>query len=378
MKRNLFARACRSALLAGAAAAVTLAPLAAVAQEKTQLSYRYATGFGPSDEPYQTTAEWMKRVTEQVEAKTKYSIKFAVHQQGSLLKLNEMLPGIQDGRVDMGLVAPSLFPSQLPLSQAVSIPFLSEDTIATLRTNADLAHTNAALMNEWAKLGVVPVLYGPAQNAATSFKQPVKDIAELKGKRIRAIGLHADALKAAGASPAAIPTSEIYQAVQTGVVDGFSGSPMGNQVTSQRIQEVAKYFVDLGLGQYTTAVDVVVRKSVWDKIPAEVQKIMLAAAADVVNDFIPANLTRLDVAACDAVKAAGGSVVRLPDAQIAAWKAQTYNAIVDKYVATAAKGSGLEPAAVKGFFDAYEADLKKFGARSTGYVDGMTACRKRN
>jgi TRAP-type C4-dicarboxylate transport system substrate-binding protein len=357
---------------------LALVAFSANAQEKTPLTYRYATAFGPSDEPFQTATEWMKRVTEQVNKQTKYTINFTVHQQSSLLKINEMLAGIQDGRVDMGLVAPSLFPSQLPLSQVVSIPFLSEDAIGTLKTNAEMVRDNPAFVNEWAKLGVVPVLYGPAQNAATSLKQPLKDISELKGKRIRAIGLHADALKAVGVSPVAIPTSEVYQAVQTGVLDGFSGSPMGNQVTNQRIQEVAKYFVDLGLGQYTTAVDVAVRKSVWDKMPPEVQKIMLDTALEVVGDFIPANLTRLDVAACDAVKGAGGTVVRLPDDQIAAWKAQTYDSTVEKYVANAAKGSGLDPYAVQDFVTAYQTNLKKFASQNLGYVDGMTVCRKRS
>jgi TRAP-type C4-dicarboxylate transport system substrate-binding protein len=319
----------------------------------------------------------MKRVTEQVDKQTKYKITFDVHQQSSLLKMNEMLPGIQDGRVDMGLVAPSLFPSQLPLGQIVSIPFLSEDAIATLKTNRELATSNPALANEWAKLGLVPLLYGPAQNTATSFKKPVKDISDLKGKRIRAIGFHADALKAVGAFPAAIPTSEVYQAVQTGVLDGFSGSPMGNQVTNQRIQEVAKYFVDLGLGQYTTAVDVVVRKSVWEKIPPEVQQIMTKNAAEIVDDFIPTNLAKLDTAACDAIKAAGGTVTRLPDEQIEAWKSQVYDSIVQKYVSNAAKGSGLSPAAVTDFVNAYVGSLKKFETQKSIYEDGMTVCGRR-
>jgi TRAP-type C4-dicarboxylate transport system substrate-binding protein len=288
-----------------------------------------------------------------------------------------MLPGIQDGRVDMGLVAPSLFPSQLPLSQIVSIPFLSEDAIGTLKANRELATSNPALANEWAKLGLVPVLFGPAQNAATSFKQPVKDIADLKGKRIRAIGLHADALKAAGALPAAIPTAEVYQAVQTGVLDGFSGSPMGNQVTNQRIQEVAKHFVDLGLGQYTTAVNVVVRKSVWEKMPPEVQQIMIKTAADVVDDFVPTNLAKQDIAACDTVKAAGGTVTRLPNDQIGKWKAQVYDSIVQKYVANAAKGSGLDSAGVTEFVGSYVASLNKFAAQKTNYEDGMSVCGRR-
>jgi TRAP-type C4-dicarboxylate transport system substrate-binding protein len=360
--------------------AVCLAPIfshAASAQEKTQLTYRYATAFGPTDETYQDGAEWMRRVTEKVEKQTKYTIKFKVFAQSSLIKLNDMVAGIQDGRVDMGVVAPSLFPSQLPISQVVSIPFLSEDAPATLKTNMALARDNPVSAAEWTKLGIVPVLYGPAENAATSFKLPVKDIAELKGKRIRAIGLHAEALKAAGASPVAIPTSEVYQAMQTGVIDGYSGTPMGNQITGQRIQEVAKHFVDLGLGQFTSAVVVAVRKSTWDAIPPEVQDIMIQTSDEIVNEFIPRNLGHLDALACDAVKAVGGSVVRVPDDQIATWKSQVYDSTVDKYVANASKGSGADPAAIKDFLTAYQADLKKYATPTSVYEDGMTACRKK-
>jgi TRAP-type C4-dicarboxylate transport system substrate-binding protein len=360
--------------------AVCLPPIfshAASAQEKTQLTYRYATAFGPADETYQDGAEWMRRVTEKVEKQTKYAIKFTVFAQSSLIKLNDVVAGIQDGRVDMGVVAPSLFPSQLPISQVVSIPFLSEDALATLKTNMALARNNPVSAAEWTKLGIVPVLYGPAENAATSFKLPVKDIAELKGKRIRAIGLHAEALKAAGASPVAIPTSEVYQAMQTGVIDGYSGAPMGNQITGQRIQEVAKHFVDLGLGQFTSAVVVAVRKSTWDAIPPEVQDIMTQTSDEIVNEFIPRNLRHLDALACDAVKAVGGSVVRISDDQIATWKSQVYDSTVDKYVANASKGSGADPAVIKDFLTAYQSDLKKYATPSSVYEDGMTACRKK-
>ena len=369
-------RSSHAAAVAAVVATMAFTSVGVYAQ-KTPLMFRYATAFGPQDEPYQTAAEWFRRVTEQVEAKTKYSVKFTIYAQGSVLKIGETLGGIQDGRVDMGLIAPSLFPSQLPLSQVVTLPFLTEDAYASMKANADLSQSNPMLAGEWSKLGLVPVLFGPAQNAATSFKVPVKDIAELKGKRVRATGYHADALRAAGASPVAIPASEIYQAIQTGVLDAFSSSPMGNQVTAQRIQEVAKNFVDLGMGQYTLAVNVVVRKSVWDSTPAEVRKIMMEQAAAVADSFSFSNMSKLDVEACNAVKAAGGSVVRLPDAQIASWKAQSQAPIIEKYVAVASKVGSYDAAAVGTFLQTYQATLKKYEGKNTAYVDGMTACRGR-
>jgi TRAP-type C4-dicarboxylate transport system substrate-binding protein len=365
----------RRSLAIMAVAGLALAATHASAQQKTTLTYRYATAFGANDEPYQTAAEWIKRVTDKVAKDTNYVLRITVHRDGSLLKLGETLAGIQDGRVDMGLIPPAVFPSQFPLSQAVSIPFQSDDAFATLHANADLARTNPALMNEWSKLGVVPIAFGVAQNTATSAKLPIKTLADLQGKRVRAIGYHADALRAVGASPVAIPTSEVYQALQTGVIDAFSGSPMGNQITATRAHEVAKNFVDLGLGQYTSVASVAVRKSVWDRIPAEVQKIMLAEGAAVAEEFIPSNLSRLDKLACETLKAAGGAVVRLPEAQIAEWKAKTQSAIIDKYVASAAKDSGMDAAGVRGFLVSYQDALKKHTGKSK-YVDGMTACRE--
>ncbi len=114
---------------------------------------------------------------------------------------------------------------------------------------------------------------------------------------------------------------------------------------------------------------------VLKRIPAEVQRIMLAEGVAVAEEFIPSNLSRLDKRACETLKAAGGAVVRLPEAQIAEWKGKTQGAIIKKYVASASKDSGMDVAGVRSFLVSYQDALKKNTGKSR-YVDGMTACRE--
>ena len=68
---------------------------------------------------------------------------------------------------------------------------------------------------------------------------------------------------------------------------------------------------------------------------------------------------------------------RLPEAQIASWKAQSQTPIIEKYEAVAAKVGSYDAAAVGTFLQTYQATLKKYEGKNTAYVDGMTACRGR-
>src|SRR6476620_9846014 len=109
-------------------------------------------------------------------------------------------------------------------------------------------------------------------------KQPVHNLAEVKGVKLRVLPTTAfiETFKLLGAIPTPIPFNELYTALQTGVVDGFEHDP--STVLSTKLYEVSKYcWLTEHLFPPMVAV---IGKRGWDKLPETVRPAILKAAAD--------------------------------------------------------------------------------------------------
>jgi C4-dicarboxylate-binding protein DctP len=134
--------------------------------------------------------------------------------------------------------------------------------------------------------------------------------------RIQSSKVLTDQMRALGALPQVMAFSEVYQAMQTGVVDG-SENPPSNFYT-QKMQEVQKHLTltDHGVIEYA----VIVNKKFWDGLPADVRTTLEAAMKDATkyaNDI--ARKENEDALA--AVKASGKTeIITLTPQEKAAWK----------------------------------------------------------
>ena len=110
------------------------------------------------------------------------------------------------------------------------------------------------------------------------LSKPIKSLDELKGLRMRCVADYdAVTLMAFGVSPVTISNTETYQALQRGTADGLVTGP-GSYVT-RKLSEVCKYPVkfEFGQGIYLIAAN----RDFWDKVPADIQNIMLESAKEV-------------------------------------------------------------------------------------------------
>ena len=102
-------------------------------------------------------------------------------------------------------------------------------------------------------------------------KAPLNSLADLKGKKIRNFApAQARYLAAMGAEPISMTTSEVYSALQRGVIDGTITGP--DQVKGMSIHEVTKHVSNINispLGSY-----IVSSRRSWDKLPADLQKVL--------------------------------------------------------------------------------------------------------
>src|SRR5436309_8586568 len=101
---------------------------------------------------------------------------------------------------------------------------------------------------------------------------------DMKGlrNRIQASNVLGDEMKTLAAIPQVMAFSEVYQAMQTGVVDGSENTP--SNMYTQKHHEVQKYLTTTNHGYIGYAV--IVNKKFWDGLPADVRTALEGAMRD--------------------------------------------------------------------------------------------------
>ncbi|WP_292898473.1 TRAP transporter substrate-binding protein [Nitratireductor sp.] len=184
-------------------------------------------------------------------------------------------------------------------------------------------------------------LWGSEPAVLMTRNKPVKTLADVKGLKIRtADQVSAAIIEAWGGTPVPLPASEIYTAMDTGVIDGLFIDPSG--VPSFRLDEVVNH-VTLGLPTPSSAFFLVMNQNAWNGL-SEAQKAEL--------DNLSGRQLSLDSAASyakeaehgmDILKKADKEIIML-DAEAQAEFVAATKSVSDKLVAEA-EGRGVENAA---------------------------------
>lgn len=123
-------------------------------------------------------------------------------------------------------------------------------------------------------------------------------------------------MRALGANPQVLAFSEVYQALQTGVVDGTENPP--SNLYTQKMHEVQKHVTVSNHGYLGYAV--IVNKKFWDGLPADVRTQLEGAMKDATK-YANAIAQQENDAALAAVEKTGKTTVyRLTDAEKAEWR----------------------------------------------------------
>ncbi|MEQ9607368.1 MAG: TRAP transporter substrate-binding protein [Kiloniellaceae bacterium] len=117
--------------------------------------------------------------------------------------------------------------------------------------------------------GVKVVGCGAYAREAFVAKVPIRSVADFKGVKVRSPeGLAAEIFKRAGAAPVSLPGSEVYTALEKGVIDAADNSAYANN-DANGLHKVAKYPIFPGIHS-TPILQFTVSQSAWDKMtPAE-------------------------------------------------------------------------------------------------------------
>ena len=148
-------------------------------------------------------------------------------------------------------------------------------------------------------------------------KKGVRSLEDLKGMKIAASGaIGVKVGKALGFSPVSMPTADIYEAQDKGVIDGHI-RPC-ELLVSRRLFEVTKYIVDMDMGHdlFYMAMNL----KTWDKLPPEAQKAFEEFSGDWAVDFIGKAQDKFDKEAQDEVIGKGVELITLSPQEQAKWR----------------------------------------------------------
>src|SRR3546814_15110617 len=105
----------------------------------------YATYFGANDPLVQVDTWFMK----EVEQKTNGAVKFDTFLGGAMLGGPDIYPGLSRGAVDMGMSVPAAFQSSDYVLSNVTLPYITDDSVAVTYAFNQLARTTPALAGDY-------------------------------------------------------------------------------------------------------------------------------------------------------------------------------------------------------------------------------------
>ena len=199
---------------------------------------------------------------------TKGKAKVEVYPNSALYKDKEELEALQLGAVQM--LAPSLAkfgPLGVKEFEAFDFTYIFDDTAELHRITQ--GPIGAALLAKLEPKGIKGLAYWDNGFKSFSANTPIKTPADLKGKkmRIQSSKVIEEQMRSLGSLPQVIGFGEVYQALQTGVVDGTE-NPLSNLYT-QKMHEVQKHLTLTNHGYLGYAV--IVNKKFWEGLPADVR-----------------------------------------------------------------------------------------------------------
>lgn len=311
-------RHCRRLLTTLAAAALALGSAACGSEaggggasaggEPVELRFSYFSGENTSFGQLWTW--WM----DEVETRSGGQVRFERFWDGSLLDATQTLDGIKDGRIDLGQVSTAYYPGAFPLSSVTEVPFITSNVPAVSTVFTRLEESNEALRQEWTSQGVEPIAWHATAPSPLGSQAAVNGVADLRGKRIRAVDAGSRALGQAGANLINIEVSEIYSGMQRSLVDAYYGVPF-SFIEPLKLTEVTTHITDLGLGVASLNVLSMSAQS-WDELPEEVKTVMTEVSAEVPTQVVAFEGAAEDVT-CEAVQAAGIALAELPEPEVA-------------------------------------------------------------
>ena len=242
----------------------------AVAQDFT---FRVGFQTANPDTPIFVTAV---RLKDSVEKGSNGRIKLELFPGGTLGDQLALVSGVRSGAIDMGVMVAWSVATVEPSAMLADLPFLFDD-LESARNILD-GPAGQKILTYLEPKGIKGLGWSELGLRGIIGNKPVRTPEDLEGLKIRVVPnpLYIAAWKAAGANPVPLAFSEIYLALQQGVIDAVDTNY--EAFYGAKHYEVSNYLA-LTDHMYTAAI-IAMNLRKFEGLPADLQEVMLQAAAD--------------------------------------------------------------------------------------------------
>ncbi len=242
---------------------------------------------------------------ELAEKYTNGAVKVEVYHNSTLYKDKEELEALQLGAVH--ILAPSLAkfgPLGVRQFEVFDLPYIFDGYEELHKVT--YGPVGKKLLEALEPKGIKGLAYWDNGFKVFSANKPLRKPEDFKGlkMRIQSSKVLEAQMRALGALPQVMAFSEVYQALQTGVVDGTENPP--SNLYTQKMHEVQKYVTVSNHGYLGYAV--ITNKKFWDGLPAEIRT-QLERAMQEATEYANRIAKDENDAALEAVRKAGTSTI---------------------------------------------------------------------
>lgn len=211
-----------------------------------------------------------------VKERTKGEVIIQVYPSSQLGNQRDLVEGLTFGTVDMTLTGTAVLGNFIPEVAVFDLPFIFKDIPHAYKA---LDTVGMDLCKKGENRGMITLaIWENGVRHMTNNKRPIKTPDDMKGLKMRVMEqpMYIEMMKALGASPTPMAMSELYTALQKGVIDGQE-NPLAH-IATKRFYEVQKY---ISLTGHTYASEpLLISAMSWKKLSPEQQQIVRQAALD--------------------------------------------------------------------------------------------------
>ena len=270
LDRALARQILRPITVAGAIISMVIAIVSGASAQEFTL--KYATSLGEESAYYKGAVELAKAAEELSNGRLKIEI-FANAQLGTD---RDMIEGMQLGSIDMASPSTGAMGAVMPEATVLDLPYIFDDLNHAYRVLD--GPVSEQLYKLFDGVGFHPLGYWEIGfRNLTNNVRPVHTPADVKGLKLRTLPseVHQKAWSLVGAQPQAMDWTEVYNALDTGVVDGQE-NPF-NIILFGKLHEVQKH---LSVTRHIYgAAPTSISDITWNKLPADLQDVLKQAVA---------------------------------------------------------------------------------------------------
>ena len=206
------------------------------------------------------------------------------HGGGKIMPVSETFDAVSTGALKIDFTYGPYWTGKTPMAiYASGLPPFTLSRWAEYKVLYYYLGLQDLIREAYAKYNIYYLGTIPTNNCVMLSKRPVTTAADFKGLKMRATGMYGEVTAAAGASVVFLPWSEIYGALEKGVIDAVIAGPLSSQCDSG-FHEHTKYFLETPL----TPVDcwsIHINMDTWKELPDDLKAVLEGSIGYAENIF---------------------------------------------------------------------------------------------